>query len=97
MTLRVTADSATKKIAQAVVTANSGTGSDSFAAGNDTRLPGTATTANLVAIGHAINTTGKVAGKMVFNTTTNKPVFAAGATAGALWLNPDATTAHTPA
>lgn len=56
----------------------------------------TSTTAALAAIGNAINTTGKVTGKMVFNTTTSKPVYALGATAGSVWVDATGVTAHTP-
>lgn len=54
------------------------------------------TTAALTAIGNAINTTNKFAGKAVINTTTGAIVTANGATAGATWLALDGTTAHTP-
>lgn len=60
------------------------------------RVPN-ATTTQLTAIGDAINTTGKYAGKMVWNTTTTKPAWASGATAAAVWRSADGTTAHTPA
>lgn len=100
MTLRVTAASATKKIVPAIVTANQGTGADTFAAGNDSRFTTqpivTSTTAALAAVGNAINTTNKATGRMVFNTTTSKPVWAVGATAAALWVDSAGATAHTP-
>jgi hypothetical protein len=54
------------------------------------------TTAALEAIGNAINTTGKTTGKMVFDTTANKPVWAVGATAGAVWNDATGTLAYTP-
>jgi len=47
----------------------------------------TSTTAALAAVGNAINTAGKYAGKQIFNTTTNKLVVATGASAGATWVN----------
>lgn len=59
-------------------------------------LSDTATTAELAAIGNAVNTTGKVAGRMVFNTTTNKPVWAVGANANSVWNDATGTLAHTP-
>jgi hypothetical protein len=58
----------------------------------------TSTTAALAAVGNAINTTGKYAGKQVFNTTTNILVVATGASAGATWVNAGTgAVAHTPA
>ncbi len=54
------------------------------------------TTVALEAIGNAINTTGKFSGKVVINTTAGTIVTANGATAGAVWLALDGTTAHTP-
>lgn len=56
----------------------------------------TATTAQLTDITDAINTSQKYQGKRVTNTTTGIQVFAAGSTAGALWLEADGTTEHTP-
>ena len=55
-----------------------------------------ATTAQLADIAHAINTTAKYTGKMVWNTTTTKPVWAAAGTSGALWHDATGATAHTP-
>lgn len=55
------------------------------------------TTTALAAIGNAVNTTGKYAGKHYFNTTTNKPVWATGSSAGATWVDATGTVAHTPA
>lgn len=56
------------------------------------------TTAALAAVGNAINTKGKYAGKQVFNDTTKILVVAAGATAGAAWHNAGTgAAAHTPA
>jgi len=57
----------------------------------------TATTANLTAIANAINTTDKVAGKQVWNSSTSKPVWATGALAASTWVFADGTLAHTPA
>jgi hypothetical protein len=56
----------------------------------------TDTSTNLADITAAVNTTGKYTGKRVWNTTTSRPVFAAGGTAGGLWVYSDGTTAHTP-
>jgi hypothetical protein len=56
------------------------------------------TTAALAAVGNAINTTGKYAGKQVFNETTGILVVAAGAAAADVWKNAGTgATAHTPA
>ena len=100
MALRVTANSLSKKIVAAIVTANQGTDAGSFAAGNDSRFttpaPASATTAALAAVGNAINTSSKSVGRMVFNTTTSKPVWAAGADANSVWVDATGATAHTP-
>lgn len=56
----------------------------------------THTTAELAAIGNAINTIGKYAGRFVFNATTSKPVWAVGTTAAAVWVDATGATAHTP-
>lgn len=55
------------------------------------------TTSALAAIGNAVNTSGKYAGKHYFNTTTNKPVWATGSSAGSTWVDATGTVAHTPA
>ncbi len=55
-----------------------------------------ATTAQLAAIADQINTVNKVAGRMVFNTTTGKPVWSVGATAASVWNDATGTLAHTP-
>ena len=56
----------------------------------------TDTTTNLASISATVNTSGKYAGKCVFNTSTSKPVWAAGSTAGAVWVDATGSTAHTP-
>ncbi len=43
-----------------------------------------------------INTINKYERKMIFNTSTNKPVWATGSTAGAVWVDATGATAHTP-
>jgi hypothetical protein len=56
------------------------------------------TTTQLPDIGHAVNTSdNKKDGTMVWNTTTNKPVFAAAATAGASWYDATGSVVHNPA
>ncbi len=58
----------------------------------------TATSGALGAAANAINTTtGKVAGKQVFNTSSNRPVWATGTAATSAWVYADGTTAHAPA
>lgn len=59
--------------------------------------PPTATSAALNAIGNAINTgAAKVQGTMVYNTTTDNPVYAVGNTDGAVWVDGAGTTVNTP-
>lgn len=58
--------------------------------------PKSVTTAQLEAIGNAVNTTNKLAGMMVYNTTTGKPVWSSGTTAGAVWKDATGATVHTP-
>ena len=55
------------------------------------------TTAALTAIGNAINTTNKYAGKPVLNTTTNVMLFATDGTAGGVWRTCAGVSTHTPA
>ena len=55
------------------------------------------TSAELSAVGDAVNTADKYAGKEFFNTTVNKPVYASGSTAAAVWVYADGTTAFAPA
>ena len=58
--------------------------------------PQTDTTANLADVSATVNTVGKVLGKVVYNTTTNTPVWADGATAASVWVDATGSTAHTP-
>jgi hypothetical protein len=53
----------------------------------DVHTPATATSVNLADVANAINTTGKAAGKMVFDTTTSLPVFASGPAAADSWIS----------
>ena len=57
----------------------------------------TATTTQIAAATDPVNTTGKVAGTIVFNTTLGTLKIATGATATSTWVNADGTTAVTPA
>lgn len=53
--------------------------------------------ANIAAIGHAVNTSGKFAGRIVFDTTNNRYMRATGATAASPWRTLEGVTAVTPA
>ena len=59
------------------------------------RYPSYTSTA-LNAIGNAVNTTNKAAGKTVWNTTAVKLVTAVGSTAGSVWVDGAGTTVNTP-
>lgn len=54
------------------------------------------TTAQLAAIGDAINTENKRVGRMVWNSTLGQPVWADGAAAGDTWSLSTGVVAHTP-
>lgn len=56
----------------------------------------TASTANLTDITNAINTTGKFAGKQVWDSTANVPLWASGSTAGSVWIDGTGATVVTP-
>jgi hypothetical protein len=56
----------------------------------------TATSAQIAAIANVVNTTGKVAGTIVFDTTLGTLKIATGANANSTWVNADGTTAVTP-
>jgi len=57
----------------------------------------TSTTAALADVANAINTgVGKIEGTMVFNTTTNKPVWAVGNADADVWVDATGSTAHSP-
>ena len=57
----------------------------------------TATAANIAAIANAVNTAGKAAGTIVFDTTNSKLKIATGANANSTWVDADGTNAVTPA
>lgn len=57
----------------------------------------TASAANIAAIGHSVNTAGKAAGKVVFDTTNSKIKIATAATAAGTWVDADGDNAVTPA
>lgn len=54
------------------------------------------TTTNLANISNGVNAANKYLGKRVYNVTLNRPVYADGSAAGAVWVFSDGTTAHTP-
>ena len=56
----------------------------------------TATSVQIAAIANAVNTTGKAAGTIVFDTTLSTLKIATGANANSTWVNADGTTAVTP-
>lgn len=57
----------------------------------------TNTAAEIGAIANAVNTTGKAAGTIVFDTTNSKLKIATGANANSTWVDADGTNAVTPA
>jgi len=57
----------------------------------------TATSVQIAAIANAVNTVGKAAGTIVFDTTLSTLKIATGANANSTWVNADGTTAITPA
>lgn len=57
----------------------------------------TATTAQIADATDSVNTSGKAAGTIVFNTSLSTLKIATGATATSTWVNADGTTAVTPA
>jgi hypothetical protein len=59
-------------------------------------VPVVSTSTALEAVANAINTTGKVVGKVVFNSTTGAPVWATGVAAADVWNDATGTLAHTP-
>lgn len=73
------------------------TGPDGTARTLNLHLPVGSTTAALAAIGDAINTANKYAGRPIWNTTTSRPVWASGSAAGAAWVDGAGATVHTPA
>ena len=56
----------------------------------------TATTAEIASATSTVNTVGKAAGTIVFNTSLSTLKIATGATATSTWVNADGTTAVTP-
>ncbi len=59
--------------------------------------PTTETTTNLEDVSNAINTgAAKVQGTMIYNSTTDNPVYAVGAANNSVWVDGAGTTVHTP-
>ena len=56
----------------------------------------TATATQIGAIANAVNTSGKAAGTIVFDTTNSKLKIATGANANSTWVDADGTNAVTP-
>jgi len=56
----------------------------------------TATAVEIAAIANAVNTTGKAAGTIVFDTTNSKLKIATGALAASTWVDANGTNAVTP-
>ena len=56
----------------------------------------TATSAEIAAVANAVNTTGKAAGTIVFDTTLSTLKIATGALAADTWVDADGTNAVTP-
>lgn len=54
------------------------------------------TTTQIAAASDPVNTVGKVLGRMIYNSTTNKPLWAGGSTPTAVWRDATGATAHTP-
>lgn len=79
---------------------NSRTGAktvDFLAASGDIAIIGAATAANIAAVGNAINTSGKAARKLVWDTTNNRLMVASGAAAADAWYVADGSASVTPA
>lgn len=57
----------------------------------------TATTVQIQAIANSVNTSGKAAGTVIFDTTTSKIMIATGALAASTWVLADGSGAITPA
>lgn len=57
----------------------------------------TATAVEIGAIGNAVNTSGKAAGTIVFDTTNSRLMIATGANANSTWVRADGSNAVTPA
>jgi hypothetical protein len=70
-----------------------GTGNTGWAAPGESR---SASAAEIVAIGNSVNTSGKYAGRLVWDTTNNRMMRASGSTAGSVWWVIDGSASVTP-
>lgn len=60
-------------------------------------IAATYTAAQIGDITHAVNTTGKTAGKKIWDSTNSRVLEASGATAASAWTAPNGSTSITPA
>lgn len=91
------ADGKTATVSNTLTFTGTDSSSVAFGTGGTVQYFVTATAADLGAVANAINTTGKFAGKQVWDSTNNVPLWAKGATAGAVWIDGAGTTIITPA
>lgn len=91
------ADGKTATISNTLTFTGTDASSVAFGTGGTVAYFVTATAAALGDLTNAINTTGKFAGKQVWDSTNNVPLWAKGATAGAVWIDGAGTTVITPA
>lgn len=91
------ADGKTATISNTLTFTGTDASSVAFGTGGTVEYFVTATAAALGDLTNAINTTGKFAGKQVWDSTNNVPLWAKGATAGAVWIDGAGTTIITPA
>lgn len=91
------ADGKTATISNTLTFTGTDASSVAFGTGGTVEYFVTATAAALGDLTNAINTTGKFAGKQVWDSTNNVPLWAKGATAGAVWIDGAGTTVITPA
>ena len=91
------ADGKTATVSNTLTFTGTDSSSVAFGTGGTVQYFVTATAADLGDSTAAINTTGKFAGKQVWDSTNNVPLWAKGATAGAVWIDGAGTTVITPA
>lgn len=63
----------------------------------DARPPLVGLTADFTSAASSLNTINKAAGRLAFNSTTNKPLWATGSTPTSTWVNATGAVEHTPA
>lgn len=91
------ADGKTATISNTLTFTGTDASSVAFGTGGTVEYFVTATAAALGDLTNAINTTGKFAGKQVWDSTNNVPLWAKGATAGSVWIDGAGATIITPA